>query len=73
MLGFKRCVETSDPPFFYYSLDIVEGICFITQADDEVVNGEWEAELFDTYPSIKFKDAETLSKLIEILNQNKNK
>ena len=72
-LGFKKETETSDPPFFYYSLDIVQGICFITQADDEVVNGEWEAEIFDTYPAIKFKDAETLSKLIEILNQNKNK
>ena len=73
MLGFERQLEESDPPFYYYSLDIVQGICFITQADDEVVNGEWEAELFDTYPSIKFKSAETVRILIEILNQNKNK
>ena len=72
-LGFKKETETSDPPFYYYSLDIVEGLYFITQADDEVVNGEWEAEIFDTYPAIKFKDAETLRILIEILNQNKNK
>ena len=73
MLGFERQIEDTEAFFYYYSLDIVEGISFITQADDEVVNGEWEAEIFDTYPAIKFKDAETLSKLIEILNQNKNK
>ena len=73
MLGFERHLEDSEAPFFYYSLDIVDGISFITQADDEVVNGEWEAELFNTDPVIKVKDAETLSKLIEILNQNKNK
>ena len=73
MLGFERQLEESEAPFYYYSLEIVEGISFITQADEEVVNGEWEVEIFDTYPAIKFKDAETLSKLIEILNQNKNK
>ena len=73
MLGFERQTETSEPSFYYYTLDIAEGLCFITQADDEVVNGEWEVEIFDTYPSITFKDAETVSKLIEILNQNKNK
>ena len=73
MLGFERQLEESEAPFYYYSLEIVEGLSFITQADDEVVNGEWEVEIFDTYPAITFKDAETLSKLIEILNQNKNK
>tara|TARA_R110000868_G_scaffold209552_1_gene459407 strand:- start:104 stop:346 length:243 start_codon:yes stop_codon:yes gene_type:complete len=73
MLGFERHLADYEAPFYYYSLEIVEGLSFITQADDEVVNGEWEAEIFDTYPAIKFKDAETLSKLIEILNKNKNK
>ena len=73
MLGFERQLEESEAPFYYYSLEIVEGLSFITQADDEVVDGEWEVEIFDTYPAITFKDAETLSKLIEILNQNKNK
>ena len=40
MLGFERQLEESEAPFYYYSLEIVEGISFITQADDEEVNGE---------------------------------
>ena len=72
VLGFEQEVETSEPPFYYYTLDIVEGLCFITQSNDEVENGEWIVEIFDTTPSIKFKNASKLSNLIEILNQNKD-
>ena len=71
-LGFKKEAEESDPPFYYYSLDLVDGLSFITSADDELTEGEWIAELFNTNPSIKFKDAEELSKLINIINNNIN-
>jgi len=71
-LGFKKQVETSDPSFYYYTLDIVDGLSFITQANDEVENGEWIVEIFETTPAIKLKDAKKLSNLIEILNQNKD-
>ena len=71
-LGFKKETEESDPPFYYYSLDLVDGISFITSADDELTEGEWIAELFNTNPAIKFKDAEELSKLINIINNNIN-
>ena len=71
VLGFEEQTETSDPSYYYYTLDIVEGLSFITQANDEVENGEWIVEIFDTTPSIKFKNAAKLSNLIEILNQNK--
>ena len=70
-LGFEQQAETSEPSFYYYTLDIVDGLSFITQANDEVENGEWIAEIFETTPSIKFKDAKKLSNLIKILNQNK--
>ena len=70
-LGFEQQVETSDPSFYYYTLDIVDGLSFITQANDEVENGEWIVEIFETTPAIKFKDAKKLSNFIEILNQNK--
>ena len=72
VLGFEQEVETSERPFYYYTLDIVEGLCFITQSNDEVENGEWIVEIFDTTPSIKFKDVKKLSNLIDILNQNKD-
>ena len=72
VLGFEQQAETSDPSFYYYTLDVVNGLSFISQANDEVENGEWIVEIFDTTPSIKFKNAAKLSNLIEILNQNKD-
>ena len=72
VLGFEQQTETSEPSYYYYTLDIAGGLCFITQASDEVKNGEWIAEIFETTPDIKFKDAKKLSNLIDILNQNKD-
>jgi hypothetical protein len=71
VLGFEQQTETSEPSYYYYTLDIAQGLSFITQASDEVENGEWIAEIFETTPAIKFKNASELSNLIEILNQNK--
>tara|TARA_R110000822_G_scaffold7105_1_gene29337 strand:+ start:126 stop:401 length:276 start_codon:yes stop_codon:yes gene_type:complete len=71
ILGFEKQIETSEPSFYYYTLDIVSGLSFISQANDEVENGEWIVEIFETTPSIEFKDAKKLSNLIDILNQNK--
>lgn len=72
VLGFEKQIETSEPSYYYYALDIVQGLSFITKANDEVENGEWSVEIFDTTPAIKFKDAKELSNLIDILNQNKD-
>ena len=72
VLGFEQQIETSESSFYYYTLDVVNGLSFISQANDEVENGEWIVEIFDTTPAIKFKNAAKLSNLIEILNQNKD-
>ena len=72
VLGFEQQIETSEPSFYYYTLDVVNGLSFISQANDEVENGEWIVEIFETTPAIKFKDAKKLSNLIDILNQNKD-
>lgn len=72
LLGFEKEIEDdAENPFYYYTLDITEGLSFITQANDEVKNGEWIVEVFES-EEIKFKDAKTLSTLIDILNQNKD-
>jgi len=71
-LGFEQQTETSKPSFYYYTLDIVNGLSFISQSNDELENGEWIVEIFNTTPAIKFKDAEKLRNLIDILNQNKD-
>lgn len=73
-LGFEKQIEADvdvENPFHYYTLDITNGLSFITQANDEVENGEWVVEIFES-PDIKFKDIKTLSTLIDILNQNKD-
>jgi UDP-glucose 4-epimerase len=72
LLGFEKQVEEEvENPFYYYTLDIVDGLSFITMASDEVKDGEWIVEVFNTSSHIKFKDASILSNLIEILNQGK--
>ena len=73
-LGFEKQIEADvdvENPFHYYTLDITNGLSFITQANDEVENGEWVVEIFES-PDIKFKDIKTLSTLIDILTQNKD-
>ena len=73
-MGFnKQTEEDLDGSFYYYTLDIVDGLHCITQADDEVENDEWNVELsFDCNPRIKFKDVKSLTELINLLNQNKD-
>jgi hypothetical protein len=72
-LGFEKQIEDKDEtPFYYYTLDIVEGLYGITDADDEINNDEWTVELsFDCIPRIKFKDVKSVSKLINLLSQKK--
>ena len=72
-LGFEKQVDDGmgEDPFYYYTLDITEGLSFITQANDEVENGEWVVEIFES-AEIKFKDIKPLTELINILNQNKD-
>jgi hypothetical protein len=72
-LGFeKKTEENVEDPFYYYTLDIVNGLAFISQANDELENGEWIVEIFNTEPAIKFKDVKSLTELINLLNQNKD-
>ena len=70
-LGFEKQVDDGmeGDPFYYYTLDITSGLSFITQANDEVENGEWVVEIFES-AEIKFKDVKTLSTLIDILRWN---
>jgi len=72
-LGFeKQTEENVEDPFYYYTLDIVNGLAFISQANNELENGEWIVEIFNTEPAIKFKDVKSLTELINLLNQNKD-
>jgi hypothetical protein len=72
-LGFEKHIEEDEEsPYYYYTLNIVEGLYGITDADDEIKNDEWSIELsFDCNPRIKFRDVKSLTELINLLNQNK--
>ena len=73
-LGFEKHIEEDEEsPYYYYTLNIVEGLYGITDADDEIKNDEWSIELsFDCNPRIKFRDVKSLTELINLLNQNKD-
>jgi len=73
-LGFEKQIEEkAEAPFYYYTLDIVEGLHGITDADDEIKNDEWSVELnFDCNPRIKFKDVKSFTELLNLINQNKD-
>jgi hypothetical protein len=75
-LGFKKETdEDLDGPFYYYTLNIVDGLYCITDASDEAAleKDEWTVELsFDCNPRIKFRDVKSLTELINLLNQNED-
>ena len=70
-LGFEKQIEEDEEtPFYYYTLDISEGLTFITDANDEIEYNNWNVEIFNT--SHRFTNYKTLSTLIDILNSNKD-
>jgi len=70
LLGFKIELtgEYDDDDSYYYVLDIVNGITFITPTNEEIKNDEWYVEFFDTDPSIRFDSFGQVQGLINTLN-----
>jgi len=56
LLGFKsELIEDHDEDdSYYYVLDIVDGLTFITPTNEEIKNGEWYVEFFNTDPLVRF-------------------
>tara|TARA_R110000868_G_scaffold264742_3_gene523394 strand:+ start:1268 stop:1525 length:258 start_codon:yes stop_codon:yes gene_type:complete len=71
LLGFKseEMREHEDDETYYYVLDIVDGITFITQTNDEIKDDEWYIEFFNTDPSVRFHDFKEVQSL---MNQLRN-
>ena len=71
LLGFKseEMNEHEGDETYYYFLDIVDGITFITQTNDEIKNDEWYIEFFNTDPSVRFHDFKEVQSL---MNQLRN-
>lgn len=71
LLGFtKEFIEDhEDDESFYYVLDIVDGLTFISQTNEEVKDNEWNIDIFNTDPIIRFTKFEELQSLINLLNK----
>lgn len=69
LLNFQReeIKEHEDDLSYYYVLDIVDGLTFITPTNEEVKNNNWYVEFFDTYPKVRFNNFGELQGLINQL------
>ena len=78
-LGMTKQTDKSDEsnPFHYYTLDITQGLSFISNGNDESEGDKWFVEFFDTEIPVRYYDydkVKLLFNLIEdgILKQNKD-
>ena len=69
LLGFKseEIRDYDGDESYYYVLDIVDGITFITPANEEIKDENWYVEFFNTNPLIRFDKFEELQGLINQL------
>jgi hypothetical protein len=71
LLGFKseQIKEHDEDESYYYALDIVNGLTFITPVNEEIKNDEWYVEIFNTDPQIKFYNFGEVQGLINQLTK----
>jgi hypothetical protein len=69
LLGFKseEIKEYDEDDSYYYALDVVNGLTFITPTNEEIEDGKWYVEVFNTDPIIRFHDMGELQGLINLL------
>jgi hypothetical protein len=69
LLGLKseEIKEHDEDDSYYYVLDIVDGLTFITPTNDEIKDGDWYVEFFNTDPLVRFYDFEEVQILINKL------
>lgn len=67
LLGFEKNYMDEDDDYYYY-LDVVNGLGFISCTGFEGQNNGWYVEVFNTEPSIRFNSFGELQGLINQLN-----
>jgi hypothetical protein len=73
LLGFKRQdSKDGEQPFYYYIYKIVDGLEFISNANDDLIEGdEWYIDIFNTNPHIRFMHFGDVQGLINILEKRR--
>lgn len=71
LLGFKseEIKEYDGDETYYYVLDVVDGVTFITPANDEIKEDNWYVEFFNTNPTIRFNHFEEVQILLNTLEK----
>ena len=71
LLGFKseEIKEHEDDESYYYVLDIVDGLTFITPTNEEIKDGDWYVDFFNTDPLVRFHEFGELQGLIKQLTK----
>jgi len=71
LLGFKseEIKEHDEDDSYYYVLDIVDGLTFITPTNEEIKDGKWYVEVFNTDPQIRFTEFGEVQGLINQLTK----
>jgi hypothetical protein len=71
LLGFKseEIKEHDEDDSYYYVLDIVDGLTFITPTNEEIKDGKWYVEVFNTDPQICFTEFGEVQGLINQLTK----
>ena len=69
LLGLRseEIKEHDEDDSYYYVLDIVDGLTFITPTNDEIKNNEWYVEFFNTDPLVRFNSFGKVQGLINTL------
>ena len=73
-LGFKKeglALLKEGENFYYYVYDFAKGFSLITNANDELIKGEWVVEVFQTSDKIQFTNIDNVKKLIKLINKAK--
>ena len=71
LLGFQReeIKEHDEDTSYYYVLDIVDGLTFITPTNEEIKDGDWYVDFFNTDPLVRFHEFGELQGLINQLTR----
>jgi hypothetical protein len=66
-LSHEEIKEHDEDDSYYYALDIVDGLTFITPANEEIKEDKWYVEVFNTNPLIRFHEMGEVQSLINLL------